>query len=176
MRSFALQRAALHLHLVRGLPGAGHHLADTAHGLRIAGHHTDDAQVVQDVFGRDGLLPDAALGEGYILGNLRIQVMAHHQHVEMLGDGIHSERARGISGRGQNVREPGDLDDVGSVAATRAFGVIGVNGPAGDGRDGIVYETRFVQCIGVDRYLDIEFVGHAQASVDGGGSGAPILV
>ncbi|MPN07232.1 hypothetical protein SDC9_154498 [bioreactor metagenome] len=29
------QLAALHLHLVRGLPGADHHFTHAAHGLRI---------------------------------------------------------------------------------------------------------------------------------------------
>ncbi len=63
--------------------------ADASHGLRIARHHADGAQIMQDIFGRDSLLPDAAFGERDVFGNLRIQVMADHQHVEMLGDGVH---------------------------------------------------------------------------------------
>jgi hypothetical protein len=50
-----LQRAALHLHLVRGLPGADDHFADAAHGLRVRRHHREGAEVVQDVLGGDGL-------------------------------------------------------------------------------------------------------------------------
>ncbi len=42
--------------------------------------------------------PDPALGERHILGHQRIQVMAHHQHVEMLGDGVDRKRAGGIGG------------------------------------------------------------------------------
>jgi hypothetical protein len=59
-RRVFLQRAALQLHLVRGLPGADQHFADAAHGLRIGRHHREGAEVVQDVFGGDGLAPDAA--------------------------------------------------------------------------------------------------------------------
>ena len=43
-------------------------------------------EVVQDVLGGDRLAADAALGERDVLGDRRIEVMAHHQHVEMLVD------------------------------------------------------------------------------------------
>ena len=39
---------------------------------------------MQDVLGGNGLATDAALGEGHVLGNRRIEVMADHQHVEVL--------------------------------------------------------------------------------------------
>src|SRR3546814_3806883 len=41
--ALAGKRAALHLHLVRGLPGAGDHLADPAHRLRSE-EHTSELQ------------------------------------------------------------------------------------------------------------------------------------
>ena len=53
------QPAALHLHFMRRLPGANDHFAHTPHRLRIGGHHADGAQVVQDVFRRDGLSANA---------------------------------------------------------------------------------------------------------------------
>ena len=70
----------------------------------------------------------------------------------------------------------GDADDVGRMAAAGAFGVIGVNGAAGDGRDGVLDEAGFVDRVGVDRHLHIILVGHAQAGIDRGRRGAPILV
>ncbi len=70
----------------------------------------------------------------------------------------------------------GDADDVRRVAAARAFGVIGVDGAAGDGGDGVVDEARFVDGVGMDGDLNVEFVGHAQAGVDGRRRGAPILM
>jgi hypothetical protein len=60
--------SALALHLVGGLPGADQHLADTAHRLAVRRDDREGAHVVQDVLGRDGLLADAAFGEGDVLG------------------------------------------------------------------------------------------------------------
>jgi hypothetical protein len=57
-----------------------------AHGLAVGRHHADGAQVVQDVFRRDGLAADAALGEGEVFGDARVEVVADHQHVEVLVD------------------------------------------------------------------------------------------
>ncbi len=47
----------------------------------------------KNILGRDGLLADAAFGERQILGNRRIEVVAHHQHIEMLVDGVARYRA-----------------------------------------------------------------------------------
>src|SRR5882672_3568961 len=63
-------------------------------------YHRQRAEVVQDVLGSDGLLADARFGEGDVLRDRRIEVMADHQHVEMLCDGVHGERACRI-GRGR---------------------------------------------------------------------------
>ena len=62
----AFERAALQLHLVRGLPAADHHLADPAHGLRVRGDHRERAQIVQDVFGGDRFPANPRLGEGNV--------------------------------------------------------------------------------------------------------------
>ena len=76
---------------------------------------------MQNVLGRDRLLADAAFGKGDILGNARIEMVADHQHVEMLGhriDGVGPCRI----GRGRNdIGEAAELDDVGRVAAARAL-------------------------------------------------------
>ncbi len=55
-----------------------------AHGLAVGGDHRERAEVVQDVLGRDGLAADAALGEGHVLGDRAVEVVADHEHVEML--------------------------------------------------------------------------------------------
>ena len=39
---------------------------------------------MQNVLGGDRLLADAAFGEGEVLGNALVEVMADHEHVEML--------------------------------------------------------------------------------------------
>ena len=59
-RSFILlQRATLEFVLVRRVPCAEDDFAAAAHGLRVRGHHADGAEVVEDVFGGDGLGADA---------------------------------------------------------------------------------------------------------------------
>ncbi len=100
------ERAALALHLVGGLPGANDRLADPAHGLAVGRDHGEGAEVVQDVLGGDGLLADAALGEGDVLGDARIQVMADHQHVQMLVHGIHREGRVGLVEDGSTLASP----------------------------------------------------------------------
>ena len=90
------ERAALHFHFVRGLPGANDDFADAAHGLGIAREHADDAHIVEDVFGGDGFGANAALGESNIFGDIGIQMVADHEHVEMLSDCVNREGACGI--------------------------------------------------------------------------------
>ena len=94
---FVRQPAALAAHLVGGLPSAGDHLADAPHRLRIGPHDADGAQVVEDILGGDGFAPDATFGESYVLGQVLVQMVADHQHVEVLVecvDGIGPRRIR----------------------------------------------------------------------------------
>ena len=170
------QRAELHFHLVGGLPGANDDFADAAHRLRVGAEHADGAAVVQDVLGGDRLGADAALGEGHVLGHRPRQVMADHEHVQMLVDGVDGERPGRVGAGRQHVRQAGDADDVGRMAAAGAFGVVGVDGAAGDGGDGVFDEARLVERVGVDGDLDVEVVGDGQTAVDGGRRGAPVLV
>ena len=100
------------------------------------------AAVVQDVLGRDGFGANAALGKGHVLRHRPRQVMAHHEHVEMLVDGVDGERPGRIGARRQDVRQAGHADDVGRMAAAGAFGVVGVDRPAADGGDGVLDEAR----------------------------------
>ncbi len=170
------QLAALRLHLVRGLPGAQDHLADAAHGLRVAREHRERAQVVQDVFGGDGFSADAALGEGDVLGDGGVQMVAHHQHIEVLVQRVDGERPRRVGRRGQHVGLAAHADDVRRMAAARPLGVIRVDGAALERGDGRLDEARFVERVGVDGDLRVGVVGHAQAAVDGGGRRAPVFV
>ena len=172
----ARQRAALRLHLVRRLPGADDHLADATHRLRIRRQHRERAEVVQDVLGRDGLAADARLGERDVLGDRRVEMVADHQHVEMLVDRVDRVGARRIGRRRQHVRRAGRLDDVRGVAAARALGVIGVDRASGDRRERGLDEARFVERVGVDRDLDVEFVGDAQRGIDRRRRRAPVFV
>nr|GEU28209.1 hypothetical protein [Tanacetum cinerariifolium] len=175
-RRILRQRSALHLHLVRGLPGAQHHLAHPAHGLRIGRHHRDGADVVQDVLGGDSFAADARFGKRHVFDNRRIEVVAHHQHVQVFVERIDGERPGGVGGRRQHIGFADRGDDVGRMAAARAFGVEGVDGAVLEGGNGVRQVAAFVEGVAVDRHLHVHLVGHRQAVVDGRWRAAPVLV
>ena len=114
---------------------------------------------MQNVLGGDRLLADAAFGEGEVLGNAPVEVMADHQHVEMLVERVLRIGPRRVGRRGQHVGEARDLHDVGRMAAARALGVEGVDGAALERLDRVLDEARFVQRVGVDHHLDVVIVG-----------------
>ena len=84
--------------------------------------------------------------------------------------------ASGVRRRRKHIVEFDDADDVGGVAAARAFGVVRVDGSPFDGRDGGLDEAGFVERVCVDERLDVVFVADCQAGVDGGGGAAPVFV
>ena len=158
------QRAALPLHLVGRLPRPADHLADASHRLRVRRHDADGAEIVQHVLGGDRLGSDARIGERDVFRHARRQVMADHQHVEVLVERIPRERHRRVGRRGQHVGLAAQPDDVRRVAAAGAFGVVGVNRPAADRGNRVVDEAGFVERVGVNRHLHVEFVGHRRDS------------
>ena len=172
----AVDGAELGFHFVSSLPGASNDFADAAHGLAVAGHHGNGAEVVEKVLGGDRFRADAGFGKGDVFGNAGVEVVAHHEHVEVLVDGIDGEGSGGVGGGGEDVGFAADADDVGSVAAAGAFGVIGVDGASFEGGEGGFEEAGFVEGIGVDGDLDVELIGDAEAGIDGGGGGAPVFV
>ena len=175
-RRVGRQRPPLHLHLVRRLPGAHDHFTHAAHGLRVGRHHGNGADVVQNVFRGDGFAADARLGKRHVFGNRRVQVVAHHQHVQVLVERVDGKRARRIGRRGQHVRLPHGGDDVGRMAAARSFRVKRVDGAVLEGGQRMLEKAPFVEGVAVQRHLDIHAVGHGQAVVDGGRRAAPVLV
>jgi hypothetical protein len=129
------------------------------HALAVGAEHRDGADIVQHVFRGDRLRADAAFGKRHVFGNRRVQVMTHHRHVEVFVEGVHRVGI-GRIGRGrQAIRDAGDTDDVGRVAAASAFGVIHVNGAAANGGERILDKAGFVERIGVQLHLKIEIVG-----------------
>ena len=89
---------------------------------------------------------------------------------------LHGVGPRRIGRRRQHVLQPADLDDVGRVAAARAFGVEGVDGAALERRDGVLDEAGFVERVGVDHHLHVVVVGDRKAAVDRRRRRAPVLV
>ncbi|MPL94808.1 hypothetical protein SDC9_40966 [bioreactor metagenome] len=173
---FLGQPPALLLHLVGGLPAADDDLAHTPHRLTVRADDRHRADVVQDILGGDRLLADPAFGEGHILGHLVVEVVAHHQHVEVFLDRVLGVGPRRV-GRGRDhIRRRDHAQDVGGMAAARALGVEGVDGAALEGGKRVLDKAAFVQRVGVDHHLHVHRVGHRQAAVDRRGRGAPVLV
>ena len=171
------ERAALLLHLVRGLPGPQHDLADPAHRLAVARDHADRAEVVQDVLGGDRLAADPALGERDVLGQPSGSRWWHTISMSRCSSSVLTRERPGRVGRArQDVRDAAHLDDVGRVAAAGALGVVRVDRPAGERGDRVVDEAGLVERVGVDRDLHVARLGDREAAVDRRRRGAPVLV
>ena len=155
------QRAALHLVLMRRVPGARDHLATPAHGLRIRTHHADGARVVQHVLGRDGLGPDATVRERDVLGDILRQVVARHDHVQVLVHRVARVRLGRVRAAGQHVDVLHQRDHVRRVAPAGAFDVVRVHGAVLEGVGRAFDKAGFVQRVAVDLALDVEFVTDA---------------
>ena len=83
-------------HGVSKLPTASDGFTDAPHPLAVGTDRADRSHVVQDVLGGDRLASDAALGERDVLRDVLVEVVAYHEHVEVLIDGVDGERARWI--------------------------------------------------------------------------------
>src|SRR3546814_3622674 len=71
--------------------------------LAVRRDDRERTEIVEDILGGDRLLADTAFGEGEILGDRRIEMMADHQHVEMFVDRVDRERTGGVGRRGDDV-------------------------------------------------------------------------
>ena len=93
-------------------------------------------------------------------------MVADHRHVQMLVERIDRERI-GRIGRGrQAVHFARDPNDVGRVASACAFSVVRMDRASIDGRERVFQKPAFVQGVGMDLHLKIQFVGHAQARIN----------
>ena len=166
----------LHLHLVPRLPGAEDDLTNAPHCLGVGRDDAERPQVMQDILGGDGFPADAGFGERHIFGDAPIQVVAHHQHVQVLFQGVDGVGAGGVGGGGQHVQLAAHPDDVGGVPTACAFGVVGVDAAIFEGGDGVFHKACFVQGISVDGDLNIIVFGNVEAGVDRRWGGAPVFV
>ena len=119
---------------------------------------------------------DAALGKRHVFGDVPVEVVADHQHVEVLVERVDRERARRVRRAGQHVRLAAHADDVGRVAAAGAFGVVRVDRASLERRNRIVDEAGLVERVGVNGDLHVVLIGHGQAAVDGRRRRAPVFV
>lgn len=128
------------------------------------------------ILGGDGLCANSALGKGYVLGDVLGQMVAHHEHVEVLVERVTRERPCWVRRRRQHVLVLNDRDDVWGVAASSTFSVVRVNRPTLERGDGRLDEARLVECISVNETLNIQFIADGKACVDSSGCTTPVLV
>ncbi len=121
--------------------------------LRVRGGDRERAEVVQDVLRGDRGRADPGFGEREILRDGGFQVVADHEHVEMLGDGVHGVRQCRVRRARDDVRQAREREDVGSVAAAGALDVKRVDRAARDRPDGRVDVPGLVERVGVERDL-----------------------
>ena len=86
-------------HFVGSLPSSADHFSDSSHGLRVRSDQAKCTEVVKDILCCNGFSANARFGERNIFGNLRVQMMTDHQHIQVLVDGINGEGACGVSRR-----------------------------------------------------------------------------
>ncbi len=99
---------------------------------------------MQHVLSRDSLGTNSTLGKCHILRNRRIEMMAHHCHVEVFVERVHGEGVGWIGRRRQAIHFASNADDVGCMAAAGAFRVIHMNGTAADSLQRVLDEAGFV--------------------------------
>ena len=109
-------------------------------------------------------------------GTRAVQVVADHEHVEVLVEGVHGVRPGRVRAAGQHVRVPGDGDDVRRVTASGTLRVVRVDAPAGDRGQGVLDEAGLVEGVAVQRHGDPVLPGHRQRGVDRRRGRAPVLV
>src|SRR5262245_6231484 len=102
--------------------------------------------------------------------------MANHEHVEVLIDGVHRERSRRVRARRQYIRFAANSNDIRGMSAACTLAMEGVNRSSLERPDRILDESRFVECVGMYRDLNIQLVCYSQAAIDRGGCRSPILV
>ena len=119
---------------------------------------------------------NARLRKGHVLRDLGIEVMTHHEHVEMLIDRVHREGTRGIGGGGQHIGLATHPDDIRRMATSGALGMIGMDRASLERPQSVLHESRFVQRVGMNGHLHVQFVGDPEAAIDRGRSRSPVLV
>ena len=104
----ALQWTALDAVDVGDLPGAQDNFADATHCLGVRRGDREDAEVVQDVLNGDRFATNTGVCECHILWDVLVQVVADHEHVEVLVNRVLGERQGRVRRRWQHVVVAGD--------------------------------------------------------------------
>ena len=152
------KRASFVLHFAGCLPCTCDNLAYTAHCLRIRTHHAENTHVMEYILCCDGLRTDSGISKSNVFRNLFVQVMAYHQHVQMLVQCVDGVRHSRVCGRRKYVWSCCSTDDIRCMAAACAFCMICMDGSSCDSCKSIFYAAAFIQSICMNRNLNVVFV------------------
>ena len=111
-----------------------------------------------------------------VLGQVRVPFVDDQLHVELLERRRRSVGERRRRRGAEHVRLANESERVRDVSAAGPLDVIGVDGAAGDRRDGSLELGRLVQRVGVQAHRDVVRVGGAERRVDDLRIRAPVLV
>ena len=171
-----IQCAPLFLHFICCLPCTGDNLTNSSHGLGVGTHHGKNTHVVQHILCRNRLRTDTAVGKSHIFFVIFIQVMAHHQHIQMLVNSVAGKWHGRIGRRWQHIFTGCCPYDIRCMTAAGTFCMVSMNRSSLEGRHSILYKSPFVQSICMDGYLHIIAVCYRQTSVNGLWSSPPVLM
>lgn len=107
---------------------------------------------MQHILGSDRFPANARFGEGHVFSDIRIEMVADHQHVEMFIDGVDGIRQRRVGGGGQNIRMCAGGDNIRRMAAACAFGMEGMNGAIANRRQRILNKPGLIERIAMQRH------------------------
>ena len=94
---------------------------------------------------------NTGFSESHIFRNGRIEMVTNHQHIEMFIYGIDGVRTCRVGRRWQHIGLPTGFDDIGRMATTRTFRVIGMNRAITNRCQRVFHKSTFIQGIGMDR-------------------------
>jgi hypothetical protein len=132
--------------------------------------------IVQNVFGGNRFGADARFGKGHVFWYARVQMVTHHEHVEMLVERVNGKRPGRIGRARQHVRFLYNLDNVGGMTTSRPFRVVRVDGPPLHSGNAVVDVTAFVERIRVNGHCHIVLVSKVKCGRNGRWRRSPILV
>jgi len=140
IRAVPLLRNGASLVARAGASGQPVQIADTS-----AEPNVSPLRTVASRAGIQAALSIPLIREGQILGDRRVQVVAHHQHVEVLVEGVDRVRPRRVRRGRKHVGVAGDRDDVGRMTAARTLRVVRVDPPSGNGSNGVLDEASLIE-------------------------------
>ena len=131
-------------HFAGCLPGTCDNFSYTSHCLGIGTHHTENSHVVKNVFRCNGLRTDTGVCKSHVLRNFFVQMVAYHQHVQMLVQRIYRIRHGRVCRRWQNISCGSSTDNVRCMSAAGTLCMVSMDGSSTDGSKSIFHTSTLI--------------------------------